>query len=328
MVDAVARLAQPLQQELRRLLVVLDEQQMHQVECDVSRTIAPILSLPAGTLLDEGVARLAASAAPPRIDTAHPRLDAELLLAHVLGATRTHLKSHRERPCGPREREAYLELIARRAAGEPLAYLVGTKDFWSVRLAVGPAVLVPRPETELLVERALALRPDPAGEAADLGTGSGAIALALASERPGWRIVATDISAEALDLAQRNAAELRAANVEFLAGSWLAPLGARRFHLVVSNPPYVAADDPVLASPPLTFEPRGALTCGRDALAALREIIAGAPAHLEPGGWLLLEHGAAQAAEVARELVARGFTHVRSHRDLAGHERMTEGCRR
>jgi release factor glutamine methyltransferase len=302
--------------------------------------------LSAGALLGEGLHRLAparsSSAAEPADgrpgrsaadaaggagalpDGAHPLLDAEVLLAHVLGTSRTHVKSHPERACGPAERDAYLALIARRAAGEPLAYLVGAKDFWSVRLAVGPAVLVPRPETELLVERALVLRPQPTGEAADLGTGSGAIALALACERPGWRIAATDVSAEALAVARRNAADLRAANVEFLAGSWFAPLGMRRFHLVVSNPPYVEANDPVLASPPLTFEPRGALTCGADAMADLREIIRGAPPHLERGGWLLLEHGATQAADVARELVVRGFTHVRSQRDLAGHERMTE----
>ncbi|SRR5579875_317881 len=274
-------------------------------------------------LLEEGVARLAAPCAA--LD--HPRLDAELLLAHVLGTSRARLKSHPEEACEPHEREAYLALIARRAAGEPLAYLVGAKDFWSMRLAVSPAVLVPRPETELLVERALALRPEPTGEVADLGTGSGAIAIALARERPGWHVTATDISTDALAVAQRNAAHLGVRNVEFLAGSWFAPLEERRFQLILSNPPYVAEDDPALAAPPLAFEPRVALTCGPDAMACLKQIIGAAPSHLERGGWLLLEHGATQAAEVARELVVHGFTHVRSHRDLAGHERMTEARR-
>jgi len=234
------------------------------------------------------------------------------------------LKSHPEETRTPSERVAYFALIARRATGEPAAHLTGTKEFWSLRLAVGPAVLVPRPETELVVERALALRREAAGEIADLGTGSGAIAVALGREQPGWHIVATDISAAALAIARRNAADVGVANIEFREGSWFAPLEGRRFHLVASNPPYIAADDPVLASPPLTYEPRAALTCGADALAALREIIRAAPAHLERGGWLLLEHGATQAAQVARELVVRGFTHVRSHRDLAGHERATE----
>lgn len=292
----------------------------------------------AGELLREAVDRLtpppfAEGVLRPRAGAEEPApgarpaaalLDAELLLAHALGTTRTRVKSHPEEPCGPREREAYLALIARRAAGEPLAYLVGAREFWSLRLTVGPAVLVPRPETELLVERALALRPEPAAEVADLGTGSGAIAIAIALARPGWRIAATDISADALAIARRNAADLKARNVELLAGSWLAPLAGRRFHLIVSNPPYIAAGDPVLDCPPLSFEPRIALTCGPDAMTHLREIVRGAPAHLERGGWLLLEHGATQAAEVARELVVRGFTHVRSHRDLAGHERMTE----
>ncbi|HEY2590900.1 MAG TPA: peptide chain release factor N(5)-glutamine methyltransferase [Steroidobacteraceae bacterium] len=275
-----------------------------------------------GALLDEGAARLADSGGHPRPE--HHRLDAELLLAHLLGTSRTRLKSHPEEARTASDQQAYFALIARRAAGEPAAHLTGTKEFWSLRLAVGPTVLVPRPETELLVERALALRHEADGQVADLGTGSGAIALALASERPAWHIVATDISAAALGIARRNAAGVGVANVEFLEGSWFAPLAGHRFHLIASNPPYIAADDPVLASPPLTFEPRGALTSGADGLAALREIIRAAPTHLERGGWLLLEHGATQAAQVARELVVRGFTHVRSHRDLAGHERATE----
>jgi release factor glutamine methyltransferase len=253
-----------------------------------------------------------------------PQLDAELLLAHALHVHRTRLKSHPEEMRGDAERERYLALIARRNSGEPLAYLIGQREFWSLRLSVDPSVLVPRPETELLVERALALRAERPSRVADLGTGCGAIALALARERPSWSIVATDVSGEALRVARHNAEACAIETVEFLLGSWFAPLLDRRFDLLLSNPPYVAQDDPVLVAPPLTFEPRIALTPGPDALASLKAIVREAPEHLEREGWLLLEHGAGQAAEVARALVARGFAHVRSHRDLAGHERMTE----
>jgi release factor glutamine methyltransferase len=274
-------------------------------------------NLTTGALLSEGCRRLAQAAG-------HPRLDAELLLAHVLRSHRARILSHPGDEREERDRDAYLALIDRRAHGEPLAYLVGSKEFWSLELRVGPGVLVPRPETELLVERALALRPQPTGEVADLGTGSGAIALALARERPLWRVAATDISEEALSVARRNALALGASNVELLTGDWFAPLAGRRFNLVLSNPPYVAGNDPLLSAPPLRFEPRIALTPGADAMAHLRSIIRAAPEHLERGGWLLLEHGATQAAEVARELLVRGFGHIRSHRDLPGHERMTE----
>jgi release factor glutamine methyltransferase len=259
---------------------------------------------------------------------ASARLEAQLLLAHVLAVPRAHLASHPEATVDAAQAALYRRLLERRAAGEPLAYLTGRREFWSLDLAVTPAVLIPRPETELLVERALALGPPGAARAADLGTGSGAIAVALARERRGWRIVATDVSAPALAVARANAAALGATGIEFLAGSWFGPLGAVRFDLLVSNPPYVAADDPALADPALAFEPPIALTpAGGDALAALRILARGAAAHLLPGGWLLLEHGASQGREVRAELVAAGFGHVRSHRDLAGHERMTEGRR-
>ncbi len=273
--------------------------------------------LTTGELLREGLRRLA-----PALE--QPQLDAELLLAHVLQTHRARLASHPEERREPHERALYLALIERRAAGEPLAYLVGRKSFWSLELTVGPGVLVPRPETELLVERALALCSEAAADAADLGTGSGAIALALARERPGWRIAATDLSEEALRVARRNAGDLRIGNVEFLAGDWFAPLAGRRLHLVLSNPPYVCGDDPALRAPPLQFEPSMALAAGPDGLAHIRRIVRDAPSHLRRGGWLLLEHGATQAADVARELVVHGFSHVRSHRDLAGRERMTE----
>jgi release factor glutamine methyltransferase len=275
-------------------------------------------------LLAQGVRRLgcAPSGAEP---TATPDLDAQVLLAHVLKVARARLRSHPESLVDPPHAALYLELLERRAAGEPLAYLTGWRDFWSLRLAVSPAVLVPRPETELLVERALALRTAVEGRVADLGTGCGALALALARERPHWRVLATDVSAEALEVARANALALGLGRIEFRRGSWFEPLAGERFDLLLSNPPYVAADDPLLARAPLLHEPRLALTPGADPLACLRTIVRGAPQHLEAGGWLLLEHGAQQAADVRRELVAAGFRYVRSQRDLAGHERMTEG---
>ena len=275
-------------------------------------------NLTTSTLLSEGSARLRAGGD----ETAD--LDAEILLAHALGTRRARLRSHPEDVPEDAARARYVELLGRRAGGEPVAYILGHKDFWTLRLAVSPAVLVPRPETELLVERALALRPEPVARAIDLGTGSGAIALSLASERPQWQVTATDVSAEALAVARANAATHALTRVEFLEGSWFEPLGERRFQLAISNPPYIGAAEPELATAELKHEPRTALSPGADAMASLRTIIHRAPPHLEHGGWLLLEHGTTQAAAVARELVVRGFRHVRSHRDLAGHERITE----
>jgi release factor glutamine methyltransferase len=252
-----------------------------------------------------------------------PNQDAGILLAFALDMPRVRLKSHPEEARTPAELERYLALIERRAQGEPLAYITGTREFWTLELRVTREVLVPRPETELLVERALALCTTAAAQVADLGTGSGAIALALAAERPAWEIVAIDASAGALAIAADNARRLGLSNLTFASSHWFSALAGRRFALIVSNPPYVDARDPALQA--LKYEPRQALTPGEDALADLRAIIHGAPAHLLAGGWLALEHGATQAAAVAHELVARGFGSVRSHRDLGGHERVTEG---
>jgi release factor glutamine methyltransferase len=275
------------------------------------------------TLLAEGVRRLSAVATG---DTgAAARLEAGVLLAHVLAVPRARLSSHPEAAVAAAPAESYRSLLLRRAAGEPLAYLTGRREFWSLELAVNPAVLVPRPETELLVERALVLGPAGSARVADLGTGSGAIALALARERPQWHLIATDVSPAALAVARANAAALGCTQVEFRAGDWYQTLAGERFELLLSNPPYVAADDPALRE--LRHEPRLALTPGEDAFAALRALVLGAPQHLAEGGWLLLEHGATQAAELRAALVLAGFRHVRSHRDLAGHERMTEGQR-
>jgi len=252
-------------------------------------------------------------------------LDAEILLAHALGKTRTFLKSHPEHIPTPQQAHQFGELLERRAAGEPIAYIVGYRDFWTLTLAVNPSVLVPRPETELLVERVLTLGDEGPANVADLGTGSGAIALALASERPQWNVTAVDLSADALATARANAAALGLTRVEFLKGSWFAPLKDRKFHVIASNPPYVSEGDEALRDATLQHEPQMALASGPDGLSAIREIVRAAPDHLERHGWLILEHGFDQAAAVAHELVGRGFGHVRSHRDLAGHWRLTEG---
>jgi release factor glutamine methyltransferase len=252
-----------------------------------------------------------------------PALDAGILLAFALGVPRVRLKSHPEEARTPADVERYLALIERRAQGEPLAYITGTREFWTLELRVTRDVLVPRPETELLVERALALCTAPSARVADLGTGSGAIALALAAERPAWEILAIDASAAALAVAADNAGRLGLVNVVFASSHWFSALAGERFALIVSNPPYVDARDPALQA--LQHEPQRALTPGEDALADLRTIIRSAPGHLLGGGWLALEHGATQAAAVAHELVACGFGSVRSHRDLGGHERVTEG---
>jgi len=280
------------------------------------------------TAIDAAVAQLRASLG----DGA--RFEAELLLAATLGVNRATLVARSRDICDADMLEIYWPRVARRAAGEPFAYITGRRGFWSLDLTVTPDVLVPRPETELLVERALALGDElgrslgnRAIELADLGTGSGAIALAIASARPDWQVVATDISPAALEVARGNAIRLRIESVAFFEGEWWSPLARQKFDIVVSNPPYVAADDPALDDLALQHEPRIALTPGADALAALRAIVVGAPQHLRPGAALLLEHGADQAPAVAELLVAQGFNHVRSHADLAGHLRITEGRR-
>jgi release factor glutamine methyltransferase len=256
-----------------------------------------------------------------------PRRDAEILLGAAAGLTRTQLIALASEPMTAGTIARFKDLCRRRAAGEPVAYLLGRREFWSLQFEVDRAVLVPRPETELLVERVLALVTPPAAQVADLGTGSGAIAIALATERPSWRITATESAAAALAVARRNGERLAPRRVGWMlndAAGWFAPLAGRRFDAIASNPPYIAADDPVLSGDGLRFEPRAALTPGGDGFGALASLIDGAPAHLAPGGWLVLEHGTAQGSAVRAALVARGFTSVTSHRDLAGHERTTE----
>ena len=252
--------------------------------------------------------------------------DAALLLAHALGKSRSWLFAHADDALGEAEAARFDVLLARRAAGEPVAYLTGWRGFWTLELAVTPATLVPRPETELLVDLALARLPvDAPVRVADLGTGSGAIALAIASERPRAQVLATDASSAALDVARGNAARNGIGNVAFRLGSWLQPLGEDTFDLIASNPPYIAEGDPHLAQGDLRFEPAMALSCGADGLDAIRVIVRDAPACLRPGGWLLLEHGWDQGDAVRALLAAAGFADVATERDLEQRDRVSLG---
>ena len=253
------------------------------------------------------------------------RRDAEILLAHCWGLTRSQLLARGGESVPGDVADCFAKSVTRRSEGVPVAYLLRRREFWSLTFEVSSSVLVPRPETELLVQRALALVRLPSAEIADLGTGSGAIAIALSHERPEWLITGTDVSTNALEVARRNGAKLVADRVRWIQGDWYAALARRRFDALVSNPPYIAEDDPVLRGDGLRHEPRHALTPGGDGLAAFHTLINGAHRHLKPGGWLAFEHGATQAETLRALLVAHGFHSVTSHRDLAGHERVTEG---
>lgn len=253
------------------------------------------------------------------------RLDAELLVMHVCGLSRAELLTRDRQPLSAEQQADLVGFIARRQLGEPVAYLTGRREFWSLELTVSPATLVPRPETELLVERALArIPPDAAWSVADLGTGNGAIALAIASARPRCRAVATDNSPAALTVARANAARLNLA-VDFRLGDWLAPLAGETFELLVSNPPYVASGDPHLAA--LRHEPVSALAAGPDGLDAIRAIVPAARAALTPGGWLLIEHGYDQGEAVGALLREHGYKNIGRYSDLAGQDRVSEGRR-
>lgn len=273
------------------------------------------------TRADEALAALARRLAAV---SGSPALDAALLLAQVTGASRAALAAKPDRALSPQQAAELEALARRRLRGEPVAYLTGRREFWSLDLGVTPAVLVPRPETELVVELALAALAGIARPAAlDLGTGSGAIALAIARERPDAAVTAVDRSAEALAVAAGNAARLGIANVRLLCGSWFGPVAGERFDLVAANPPYLAEDDPALAA--LACEPRPALVAGPTGLEALAQVCAGAPAALAAGGTLVLEHGAAQGAAVRALMAAAGLVDVATHRDLAGLARATQG---
>jgi len=269
---------------------------------------------------------LALRAATARLPGPEARHEAEHLLLHVLGRERAWLFAHGDDPLPAAQAAALDVLLARRVAGEPLAYLLGWRGFWTLDLQVSPATLIPRPETERLVELALERLPEGRPlRIADLGTGSGAIALALASERPLAQVVATDLSEEALHIARANAGTNRIANVAFRHGSWLAPVAGERFDLIASNPPYIADGDPHLIQGDLRFEPPTALSSGADGLDAIREIVALAPSHLRGGGWLLLEHGRDQGEAIRALLVAAGFADVATETDLEQRDRVTLG---
>jgi len=254
-----------------------------------------------------------------------PRLEAEWLVEHVCEFNRTEQRLNPSAELSADQLEKINELTSRRSAGEPLAYVLGEQHFWTLRLQVSPAVLIPRPETELLVERALQhLTVKSAAQVLDLGTGSGAIALAVAKERPTARVLAVDHSAAALQIARENAVLNQVENASFLRSDWFAAIPSQRFDLILSNPPYIAAGDPDLDALVLAHEPADALISGADGLTAIRQIVGGAGEFLRPGGWLALEHGWRQASAVRQLLESNGFTSVASHADLAGHQRVTE----
>jgi release factor glutamine methyltransferase len=255
-----------------------------------------------------------------------PRLEARLILMQVQpGLTHARIVAHPEEILAASSLAEFCRLAERRLAGEPLAYLLGSREFYGRPFVVSPAVLIPRPETEHLVEAALARRAGVAADVADLGCGSGAIAVTLALEAPQWRVTAVDVSSEALDVARDNARRL-GAPVSFLQGSWFEPLPeGSRFDLIVSNPPYIAAGDHHLDEGDVRFEPQLALSDGGDGLGCLRSIIRGAPARLMPAGWLLLEHGYDQGDAVRRLLSEAGFVEVETLPDLAGLDRVSVG---
>ncbi|GLK89260.1 peptide chain release factor N(5)-glutamine methyltransferase [Pseudomonas turukhanskensis] len=269
------------------------------------------------------IQHLLASVTLPGSDTA--QLDAELLLAAALGKPRSYLRTWPERELDGQQLQWFQAAIARRQQGEPVAYILGQQGFWSLDLEVAPHTLIPRPDTELLVETALELLPHNPIAALDLGTGTGAIALALASERPGWTVTGVDRVPEAVSLAERNRRRLKLNNARFLESHWFSALASQRFALIVSNPPYIRANDHHLDEGDVRFEPASALVAGDDGLDDIRLIIQHAPAHLAAGGWLLLEHGFDQAAAVRELLADQGFTDIESRLDLGGHQRISLG---
>lgn len=271
-------------------------------------------------------ALLKASANIQHLPHASAKLEAEILLAFTLKKPRTYLHTWPELHLEQQVLHHYLSLVKRRCDGEPIAYITGLREFWGLPLKVSPATLIPRPETERLVEIALQHIPtDATWLIADLGTGSGALALALGNERPLCEVIGSDISPSALAIADENRRLLKLGNVHFRQGRWFEAFTGLHFDLVVSNPPYVANDDPHLQEGDLRFEPMEALSAGPDGLVAIREIVASAGNYLKPGAWLMLEHGYDQGDAVIRLFKESGFDHVCCHQDYAERERATEG---
>ncbi|MEQ7918133.1 peptide chain release factor N(5)-glutamine methyltransferase [Xanthomonas sp. WHRI 1810A] len=270
------------------------------------------------------IASLLRSAELPDSPTA--RLDVELLLAAALGKPRSFLHTWPERIVSSEAAHTFEAFVRRRRTGEPVAYILGLQGFWNIDLEVATHTLIPRPETEMLVETALELLPGAIPHRLlDLGTGTGAIALSLAKDRPQWTITAVDRVDEAVDLAERNRQRLNLDNAAVMKSHWFSALKRQRFDLIISNPPYIASDDPHLAKGDVRFEPSSALVAGVDGLDDLRVITSEAPAHLEPGGWLLLEHGYDQGAAVRELLNSHGFEQIQTRRDLGDNERITFG---
>lgn len=255
-----------------------------------------------------------------------PKLDAELLLSQCLGESRTYLISHSDEQLSAQTLKNFHALLERRASGEPVAYIIGKREFWNIELAVNSSVLVPRPETELLIEVALNLLADTnSARVADLGTGSGAIALALAHNLAGSHVLAVDVSDEALQTAQQNAESLNLANVEFRRASWCDGLEPDSYDLIVANPPYVAPGDPHLEKGDLRFEPNIALEADEEGLADLYTIANDARKSLKTGGHLLMEHGFDQYEALVNKLSALGYSNIEGHKDLAGLTRVIQG---
>lgn len=254
-----------------------------------------------------------------------PRRDAEILLGHVTGRARTYILAFSETVLTRDEEAQLTQLLARRKTGEPVAHLVGEREFWSLPLYVSAATLIPRPDTECLVEQALARLPATPARIVDLGTGTGAIALALASERADCLVTAVDVMPDAVALAQRNLERLGLLNVTVLQSSWFAALADQQFEMIVSNPPYIDECDPHLAEGDVRFEPRSALVAADQGLADLSHIIMQSRRHLVSGGWLLLEHGWTQGEAVRNLFQQAGFHHVETCRDYGGNERLTAG---
>lgn len=274
---------------------------------------------PAGQTLDGMLAR-----ARRRLAS---RLEADLLACHALGRDRVWLYAHGDEPIDPAAGERLEHLVDERLRGRPIAQLCGVREFYGRNFRVDERTLIPRPETELLVDLALALPLRERVEVCDVGTGSGCIALTLAAERPGWRLTGMDVSQDALAVGAANRAELGLDRVDLLCGDLLEPAGNRRFDLIVSNPPYVADGDKHLVSGDLRFEPRRALAAGADGLDLIRRLVPPGYQRLRPGGWLLVEHGHDQSAAVRSLFAAAGLEQIDSRRDLAGIERVTLGCR-
>ncbi|WKD29643.1 peptide chain release factor N(5)-glutamine methyltransferase [Halomonas sp. KG2] len=274
-------------------------------------------------LLRRAATRLQALGSPS------PRIDAEVLLSHATGHDRTWLYTWGDRQCPLWEQARFDALVAARAQGAPIAYLTGEREFWGLRLATSPETLIPRPDTETLVEAVLMRAKARVGRLLDLGTGTGAIALAFASEKPNWQVIGADIRPEAVALATRNAQALKIDNAQFVISDWFSafvqPPQAVAFDIIVSNPPYIAADDPHLRLGDVRFEPLSALVADADGMADLLHLICTARGYLSDGGWLALEHGYTQAANVRTALVRAGFQNVESVLDVGGHERVTLG---